>query len=72
MEQFSKRRKWTGGGMLSRAAMAAMVLMIFGEIPLKAYADPGSGLLVWQIVGAFFVGSAWQIRRFFSRVRKRK
>lgn len=72
MEQFSKRRNRAGGAVLGRAAAAALILMIFAEVPLKAYADPGSGLLVWQIVGAFFVGSAWQIRRFFSRVRRRK
>ena len=61
-----------GDKAIFRAALAALILMIFAEVPLKAYADPGSGLLVWQIFGAFFVGSAWQVRRFFSRVRKRK
>jgi hypothetical protein len=50
----------------------ALVLLVFLEIPLKAYADPGSGLLLWQVAGAFFVGILYQVRKFFSRNRKKK
>ncbi len=28
------------------------------------YADPGSGELLWQLVGAFFVGLLFYLRRF--------
>jgi hypothetical protein len=49
-----------------------LALLILTVGPLKAYADPGSGLLLWQIAGAFFVGSVYQIRRYFARLRKRK
>jgi hypothetical protein len=50
----------------------ALTLMVFLEIPLKAYADPGSGLLLWQVAGAFFVGLVYQVRKFFGRYRKKK
>jgi hypothetical protein len=36
------------------------------------YADPGSGLLLWQLAGAFFLGIAYQVRKFFGRGRKPK
>jgi hypothetical protein len=47
-------------------------LLICAEAPLKAYADPGSGLLLWQIVAAVFLGGFYQARKVFSRIRKRK
>ena len=49
-----------------------LALLVFLEIPLKAYADPGSGLLLWQIAGAFVMGVLFQVRQFFSRLRKKK
>lgn len=47
-------------------------LLVFLEAPLKAYADPGSGLLLWQVAGAFFLGVLYQVRKFFGRVRKKR
>jgi hypothetical protein len=45
-------------------------------MPLRAalllYADPGSGLLLWQLAGAFFLGIVYQVRKFFGRNRKPK
>lgn len=52
--------------------LRALTLMVFLEAPLKAYADPGSGLLLWQVAGAFFLGAIYQVRKFFARVRKKK
>jgi hypothetical protein len=49
-----------------------VALMIAGVIPLHAYADPGNGLLIWQIVGAFFVGCVYQVRKVLVSFRKRK
>ncbi len=46
--------------------------LILGVAPLKAYADPGSGLLIWQVMGAFFVGCLYQVRKFFVKIRKGK
>jgi len=36
------------------------------------YTDPGSGLLIWQLAGAFFVGCLYHLRKFLTRVRNRK
>ena len=55
-------------GLLYRVA----ALLIVAAVPLRAYADPGSGMLLWQIAGAFFVGCAYQVRKFFVRFRKKK
>ena len=46
----------------SNLALRALTLAIFLEIPLKAYADPGSGLLLWQVA----VGLVYQVRKFFQ------
>ena len=53
-------------------AFRVLVLLILAVAPLKAYADPGSGLLLWQVAAAFFLGSVYQIRKLFVRFRKRK
>jgi hypothetical protein len=42
------------------------------EQPASAYADPGSGLLLWQVAGAAFVGFMFQIRRLTGWFRSRK
>jgi hypothetical protein len=54
------------------ALYRVLILLVFLEIPLKAYADPGSGLLLWQIAGAFVMGVLFQVRQFFGRLRKKK
>ncbi len=28
------------------------------------YADPGSGALLWQLIGSFFIGLLFYLRRF--------
>jgi hypothetical protein len=50
----------------------ALALLIIVIAPLKAYADPGSGLLIWQMAGAFFVGCVYQVRKFLLRLRKKR
>ncbi len=47
-------------------------LLVFLEAPLKAYADPGSGLLLWQLAGAFFLGMIYQVKKFVGRIRKKR
>jgi hypothetical protein len=53
-------------------ALRVLALLLVAVVPLKAYADPGSGLMVWQIAGAFFLGCVYQVRKFLIRFRKRK
>jgi hypothetical protein len=59
-------------GHASDIVYRVLALLIVAVVPLKAYADPGSGLLLWQIAGAFFVGFVYQIRGFLIRLRKKK
>ena len=50
--------------------VVGVVLLLLGLVgPAWGYTDPGSGLLLWQVVAAAFVGVLFQIRRFFSKVR---
>jgi hypothetical protein len=65
---FQRDDEQSGSHVLARVA----ALMIVAVWPLKAYTDPGSGLLIWQVVGAFFVGCVYQVRKFLIRIRKRK
>jgi hypothetical protein len=59
-------------GHASDLVYRVLALLIVGVVPLKAYTEPGSGLLLWQIAGAFFAGFAYQVRGFLIRLRKRK
>jgi hypothetical protein len=47
---------------LFRLLTAVVIIMIFAERPLSAYADPGGGLLAWQLLGALAVGAVYRIR----------
>lgn len=42
------------------------------EIELMFYGDPGSGLLMWQILTAGVVGGLFQIRKFLVKLFFRK
>jgi hypothetical protein len=46
-----------------------LVLLAAAVQPLYGYTDPGSGLLLWQMVGAAFVGSVFYLKRFFGKLR---
>ena len=46
-----------------------LIALVFVERPLHAYADPGSGLLAWQLLGAVVVGAMYQLRRVIRRIR---
>ena len=35
------------------------------------YADPGSGALLWQLIGSFFIGLLFYLRRFAAWVSPR-
>jgi hypothetical protein len=49
-----------------------LALLIVAAVPLKAYADPGNGWMLWQIGGAAFLGFVYQVRKFVIRLRQRK
>ncbi|MFB3778500.1 MAG: hypothetical protein ACE141_12860 [Bryobacteraceae bacterium] len=43
-------------------------------MPAYGYTDPGSGLMLWQVLGAVFIGLMFHARRVVMRLwpRKRK
>jgi hypothetical protein len=48
-----------------------LLLLAASERPLKAYADPGSGALIWQVLVAAFIGVLYYIRRIAAFFRKK-
>jgi hypothetical protein len=48
-----------------------LALLVVAAVPLKAYADPGSGWMLWQIGGAAFLGFVYQFRKFITRLRRK-
>ena len=57
--------------MLARRAAVVLGLLLMGERVASAYADPGSGALLWQILVAGFVGALFYLRRFLDKFRDR-
>jgi hypothetical protein len=45
--------------------------LVFFEREAKAYADPGSGALLWQILVAGFLGSLFYVRRAVNWFREK-
>ncbi len=59
---------------MAPALLLALVLLLACEQPLCAYADPGSGALIWQGLLAVFVGAMFYLRRltgWWKRLRRR-
>jgi hypothetical protein len=58
----------------SAARIAFLLALIsFGtERSAHAYTDPGSGMLIWQMLLAAIAGAAFYFRRFTSWFRNRK
>ena len=50
-----------------------LALLAFAtEHEARAYTDPGSGMLIWQMILAAIAGAAFYFRRFTSWVRNRR
>jgi hypothetical protein len=54
-----------------RWLVVLLFVLIAAEVPLKAYTDPGSGIMIWQILAAGFVGVVFQVRKISGWVRSR-
>ena len=50
---------------VSPVVFGAALLLVLWQ-PAYGYTDPGSGLLLWQMLGAAFVGSLFYVRRLFG------
>lgn len=57
-----------------RSSITAKHLVIVVLLLLPSYAfayiDPGSGLLLWQLLGSLFIGLLFYVKRFISFVKK--
>lgn len=54
-----------------RVSGLALFLLMACERDLKAYADPGSGALVWQVLVAGAIGVLYYFRRIAAFFRKK-
>ena len=55
------------------AAVTLFSVVFFGSAgQARAYTDPGSGALIWQMLVAGFVGAMFYFRRFTSWFRERR
>ncbi len=53
------------------AAWWVLVLLVATEREAKAYTDPGTGALLWQMLAAGFVGLLFYFRKFLGFLRKK-
>ncbi|MBI4876069.1 MAG: hypothetical protein HY822_15640 [Acidobacteria bacterium] len=61
--------------MRTRIARRVAAIILFGaaiEVPLAAYADPGAGAMLWQMLAAGFVGSLFYLRRLTDWFERRR
>jgi hypothetical protein len=53
--------------------LALLLLLSFGsEHEVRAYTDPGSGAMIWQMLVAGFVGAMFYLRRFTGWIKTKK
>jgi len=55
-----------------RPCLLLLALLIALEVPASAYTDPGSGLFLWQVLAAGFVGIVFQMRKLAAWFRTKK
>ena len=55
-----------------RLCCVLLLMLASTEVPLKAYTDPGSGYLIWQVLAAGFVGLVFQVRKITGWFRSRR
>ena len=49
-----------------------LLLLLASEREARAYTDPGSGALIWQMLVAGLVGSAFYFRKFISWLKRKR
>ncbi len=52
--------------------ITVLLLLLAGASQAKAYADPGSGSLIVQLLAASFVGALFFFRKFLALFKRRK
>lgn len=61
-----------GSARIGLMPVVALVLLGFCVQPALAYADPGTGTLIWQTVVAVFVGAMFNVRRLVEWLKSRR
>ena len=56
----------------ARLALLIMILSFGTEREAHAYTDPGSGMLIWQMLLAAFAGAMFYFRRATTWLKNRK
>jgi hypothetical protein len=54
------------------AGLALVALLLATETEARAYTDPGSGMLIWQMLAAAVVGVGFYFRKIISWFRPGK
>jgi hypothetical protein len=66
MTKKTTRHRWLG-------TLGALAVLSFAtEHPAKAYADPGTGAMLWQLLAAAGVGAMFYARKVTSWFRAKK
>jgi hypothetical protein len=50
----------------AQTLLATVALLLVVVHPAYGYTDPGTGLMLWQVIGAAFVGSLFYLKRFLG------
>lgn len=50
----------------SQTVIGTLALLLALTRPAYGYTDPGTGLLMWQVIGAALVGSLFYLKRFLG------
>lgn len=50
----------------SQTVIGTLALLLALTCPAYGYTDPGTGLLMWQVIGAALVGSLFYLKRFLG------
>ena len=53
----------------NRSIKLSLVLLLSLPSLSHAYTDPGSGLLLWQLIGSFFIGISFYFRRIIAFIK---
>ncbi len=56
--------------MINRTIKLSLVLLIAIPAIANAYTDPGSGLLLWQLLGSFVIGLGFYFRQIVSAIKR--
>jgi hypothetical protein len=70
MKKYSNSRVFTSG--LFRALVLLAIVMFGTEKQARAYTDPGTGALLWQMLVAMFAGLFFYARRITAWFRQRR